>query len=408
MNAHGVCGNSRQATGACALLFVFGLALIGCSSGGGSDTMPDEPSMMVTPPANEPDLLARFINVESSGVVETGDSITISAEVLNSGDGNAPATRLRYYLSEDSTISTENDTEVGDDAVDPLNAGDASEERVTINAPSSAGTYYYGACVDRVSGESNTDNNCTDGVSVRVGGPWADLVAGIISIEATDVFGEDSIEIVVEVENVGDGDSPPTQLRVFRSDDGTVNSDDPEVDSSSVSSLSPGETDREPILFEAPSNDGTYYYYACVDSVPDEFDESNNCTNVGQITIGSPSSGTPDLVVWTISVGDSTVDTAGSVEISAQVRNIGSGDSSATVLIYFHSTDSIISISDTFVGSDNVARLTPEEIDFESIRVDAPSSAGTYFYGACVDSVPDESNVDNNCSSGIQVSVSDG
>ena len=35
-------------------------------------------------------------------------------------------------------------------------------------APSSAGTYYYGACVDPVPGESATGNNCSSGVPVRV------------------------------------------------------------------------------------------------------------------------------------------------------------------------------------------------------------------------------------------------
>ena len=30
------------------------------------------------------------------------------------------------------------------------------------------GTYYYGACVDAVNGESNTGNNCSDAVEVTV------------------------------------------------------------------------------------------------------------------------------------------------------------------------------------------------------------------------------------------------
>ena len=37
-----------------------------------------------------------------------------------------------------------------------------------MNAPSSAGTYYYGACVDNVSGESDIRNNCSTGVRVTV------------------------------------------------------------------------------------------------------------------------------------------------------------------------------------------------------------------------------------------------
>ena len=49
-----------------------------------------------------------------------------------------------------------------------LSASDTSAESISLNASSSAGTYYYGACVESVSGESDTNNNCSDAVSVTV------------------------------------------------------------------------------------------------------------------------------------------------------------------------------------------------------------------------------------------------
>ena len=54
-----------------------------------------------------------------------------------------------------------------------LAALDTSAEAIDLTAPSNTGTYYYGACVESVSGESNTDNNCSDGVlvTVRIGTP---------------------------------------------------------------------------------------------------------------------------------------------------------------------------------------------------------------------------------------------
>ena len=60
--------------------------------------------------------------------------------------------------------------EVGTDIVNILSAGGTSAESISLNAPSDAGTYYYGACVESVSGESNTGNNCSPGVSVTVSG----------------------------------------------------------------------------------------------------------------------------------------------------------------------------------------------------------------------------------------------
>ena len=59
---------------------------------------------------------------------------------------------------------------MGTDPVSALAASANSDESVSLNAPSPAGTYYYGACVDTVSEESNTANNCSRAVTVTVSG----------------------------------------------------------------------------------------------------------------------------------------------------------------------------------------------------------------------------------------------
>ena len=96
-----------------------------------------------------------------------GESFTLSATVRNQGNGQSASTTLRYYRSSDETIST-SDTQVGTDAVSGLSAFGISDESISLTAPSTAGTYYYGACVDPVSGESATGNNCSSAVSVTV------------------------------------------------------------------------------------------------------------------------------------------------------------------------------------------------------------------------------------------------
>ncbi len=95
-----------------------------------------------------------------------GGSFTLSATVRNRGDGASGSTTLRYYRSTDATIST-SDTEVGTDAVGGLSASGTSAESISLTAPS-AGTYYYGACVAAVTGESDTGNNCSSSVTVTV------------------------------------------------------------------------------------------------------------------------------------------------------------------------------------------------------------------------------------------------
>ena len=85
--------------------------------------------------------------------------------IENKGSAASVATTLRYYRSTDATITT-SDTEEATDTVDALAASGTVMLGEDLRAPSAAGTYYYGACVDEVTGESDTTNNC--GGSIRV------------------------------------------------------------------------------------------------------------------------------------------------------------------------------------------------------------------------------------------------
>ena len=99
--------------------------------------------------------------------LQPGASFTLSATVSNAGDAGSAATTLRYYRSADATI-TAADTQVGMEAVGALAASGTSAGSVSLTAPATAGTYYYGACVDAVTDESNTTNNCSVSVEVTV------------------------------------------------------------------------------------------------------------------------------------------------------------------------------------------------------------------------------------------------
>ena len=116
--------------------------------------------------SGSPDLVVQSPSVSSNNVA-SGASFTLGATTRNQGNGSSPATTLHYYRSTDATVST-SDTEVGTDAVRRLSASGASAESIDLTAPAGAGTYYYGACVDAVAGESNTGNNCSASVTVTV------------------------------------------------------------------------------------------------------------------------------------------------------------------------------------------------------------------------------------------------
>ncbi len=84
------------------------------------------------PPPSTPYLVVALPSVSDSNPVANAE-FTFSATVRNVGDGDAAATTLRYYRSTDATVTT-SDTEIGTDAV---------------TAPSTPGTYYYGACNEK-------------------------------------------------------------------------------------------------------------------------------------------------------------------------------------------------------------------------------------------------------------------
>ncbi len=143
--------------------------LTACGGGGGDNaTSRSGPGdeVVITPPSGAPDMTVGTPAVSDSSP-DAGASFTLRATVRNGGDGGSAATTLRYYRSSDATISA-SDTAVGTDAVSALSASGTSAQSISLPAPSSAGTYYYGACVDTVSGESDTRNNCSGGVRVNV------------------------------------------------------------------------------------------------------------------------------------------------------------------------------------------------------------------------------------------------
>ena len=130
-------------------------------------------------------------------------------------------------------------------------------------------------------------------------------------------------------------------------------------------------------------------------------------------TVSSPethSDGNPDLTVYSITAftNPSGTPSGGSFSLAAGVRNVGEGASQATTLRYYRSTDETITSGDTSVGTDAVSALPPSGLTEESIRLTAPSSGGTYYYGACVEAVSGESRTGNNCSRGHRVMVTAG
>ena len=347
-------------------------------------------------PTGGPDLIVESPTVSESSP-DAGAYFTLSATVRNQGGSRSASTTLRYYLSTDGTITT-GDTEVETDYVTRLDPSETSDESARVTAPSSEGTYYYGACVEAVSGESDTGNNCSSAVTVTVLG--SDLIVETPSVSNSSPGPGASFTLSATVRNQGGGAAPSTTLRYYLSTDGTITTDDTEIENRYISSLDPSETSDKRVYLNAPSSEGTYYYGACVESVTGESDTGNNCSSAVTVTVSGS-----DLIVESPTVDNNTPGPGESFYLSATVRNQGGSRSNYTTLRYYLSTDETITTSDTEVDTDSVTRLDPSETSEESVRLAAPSSEGTYYYGACVEAVTGESDTGNNCSSAVTVTV---
>ena len=270
-------------------LYLSGSQLTGCLPEGLRDIEQNDFAELNLPDcgaAPAPDLVVDRPTLSESAPT-AGARFTLSATVRNQGSGSSSSTTLRYYRSTDSAI-TNSDTSVGTDSVSGLNSSGSGDESINLTAPSTPGTYYYGVCVDAVTGESDTTNNCSAGVTVVVGAaPAPDLVVDTPTVDKSAPAAGARFTLTATVRNQGNGPSAFTTLRYYRSTDSTITASDTELGTDSVSGLRSSGSSPESISLTAPSTAGIYYYGACVDAVTGESDTTSNCSAAVTVTVGA-------------------------------------------------------------------------------------------------------------------------
>ena len=168
---------------------------------------------------------------------------------------------------------------MGTDSISAL----AAFGSIDLTAPSGAGTYYYGACVDTVTGESSTTNNCSDALAVTVVVP--DLLVNTLTLEGDDPDAGAAFTLQARVINQGGAESGITTLHYYRSTDATISTSDTKAGTVSVSSIAAAGVSTQSIQLTAPSDGGDYYYGACVDAVSGESDTANNCSGALSVSV---------------------------------------------------------------------------------------------------------------------------
>jgi hypothetical protein len=245
-----------------------------------------------------------------------GDSVTVDYEIANIGSGAAGNTTAGVYLSTNSIISTADTllgTQISSISNDP---GDVDPESETVTLPSSlaAGTYYIGviADYDNAEAESDESNNWSShsandgaGVAITISAPAQapDLIARDLTLSST--MWEDGESITADwiIENVGGQDASDTPSYLYASSNSIISTADTLVGfDAGTGTMSAGEINPEGATFTldlaalglAP---GTYHVGALADPNGEisESNESNNASNVIQISIIDPSIGATDV-----------------------------------------------------------------------------------------------------------------
>ena len=263
-----------------------------------------------------PDLIVQTIAADKT-TLEPGESFEIQTRIWNKGTAVSGATTLRYYLSTDDTISTA-DTEGGSDRVDALSGRGASATRrradlsQTLTAPDTPGVHYYGVCIDAVTDEADTTNNCSQAIAVTVEAPppapamsadpmliprpeAPDLVINSGRVDRSTIKQGQGVRLHITLTNRGMRAAPATTIRFYRSLDATISPEaDTELRAVPVGGLGPGSSYTTWALLPSPFSVGVFYYGACLDAVESEFDTTNNCSDAIEITTEAP--GKPLLV----------------------------------------------------------------------------------------------------------------
>lgn len=147
----------------------------------------------VVEPVPAPDLVVDTVTVDRDSVEVRGE-FTLSAIVRNQGEGKAAtSTTLRFFHSSNPRI-TSTDSLLGSHPVGHLDTAATTAGSLTVRGPSAPGTHYYGACVVALENESDTGNNCSRALRVRVWQPNR-APQTVDSIPGAEVARDDSISL---------------------------------------------------------------------------------------------------------------------------------------------------------------------------------------------------------------------
>ncbi|MCE2449768.1 MAG: proprotein convertase P-domain-containing protein [Candidatus Latescibacteria bacterium] len=376
-------------------------------------------SVVIDPvPTETPDLAVTRTTV-SKTAVEPGERLSIQTTIENT-DAPAGTRSVRVYRHTSTTTPPQRGGTIASIIGITSQPNTTRSVQTSTSAPREPGTYYYYSCVSTFEGEEDTANNCAATpatLTVRTAPTTgSDLTVRYAVTPKETVKTGASIIFYPRTTNRGTAEAPASTIRVYRhtTQTSTPRTGGVQETTAQTRTLAPGRGTITVLRTTAPTA-GTYFYYLCVDTVANETQTDNNCSAPATITVQGEEEEeetpqeAPDLSVGVATASPTTVQSTDTVTIQATVRNTGATAPATTVRIYRHrartntprtgGTRETNTATTTTLASNRSVRITSTH--------EAPTvtSTTTYYYYVCVDTVTNETQTDNNCSTPARVTV---
>ncbi|AIZ64717.1 hypothetical protein PK28_15460 [Hymenobacter sp. DG25B] len=333
------------------------------------------------------DLTVSGVSLQTSSTTP-GSTLTASATITNSGQGNATYSNVGYYLSSDQTFSV-SDVPLATVSGGTLNAGSSATRGGTLSVPAgtSYGTYYV-LCVadpDKQEPESNENNNVAV-TTLKVGDAEPNLTLASATLQAGSVLSGGTLTSSVVVKNDGSASAASSTLGYYLSANATWESSDVLLQTATGASLAASGTATRTATLTIPATTTAGSYYVLFVADPSAaVTESNETDNVASValTVNSATVSKPDLafVAASGSVSPASIVAGKSLTASATVTNLGTTSATSVPLTMYLSADNKLDAADVKLGAATDASLTNGLTRVQQITAAIPTTtkAGSYY-----------------------------
>jgi hypothetical protein len=346
--------------------------------------------------------LAVTIGSVSPVSLPPGSRMKIPVTVTNLGDQAVESANVHFLVSSDDSISMDDELievqAVG--RITPLGGMGIFWNGVFQQA---TGTYWIGACVETRSGETRLKNNCSDAVKIVV--IDIDLVSVNVDIQPIEIILGRPVVMRAVVLNKGSGATASTTVTYVLSANTSISRSDPALETETIPLLASGSRWVGSSRVVIKATPGTYWIGACIKVLPGETSKENNCSHGTELTILEDAF--PDLVADVGIASPALWALGDTIDLYAEVFNIGSAISGPATVSFYISQDMEASDSDLELASQEIPGVAVDGMLGVELIATPQVYTGSYWIRACVADDKNEIDLFNNCSPAQAVDVVD-